>query len=117
MKIHKSSRNANVTNLTKASSTVKRKVIDATAFALAFRILSLSFSYEKKGMLQFAQVLVNAGRSVPCNIEVDVGDLLPCDRAVRAGVSRIAKSEREKFRNIELSNVMASGGGVTYDVR
>jgi len=66
-------------------------------------------------MTRFAKALVDAGRSVPVNTELDIHGLLPSSTAIQDGVQRLSGREQERFRVSELETVIRRGGGVTSD--
>lgn len=101
--------------LTKVGLGVKRSVADAAVRAVVQGLLPLSFSYRKPGMQAFASALVDAGKSVPFNVSIDIKDLLPCASSIREGVKRLARKEHDSFKHTELENVLSLGGGVTCD--
>ncbi|KAI0558044.1 Zinc finger BED domain containing protein [Gracilaria domingensis] len=101
--------------LVKVSETQKRNIIDAAAYAVSCGLLPLSFAYKNVMMEGFVRSLVDAGRSVPVNAELDVKDMLPSNNTVRDGIRRIAQSARYNYRTNIVKNVLELGGGVTSD--
>lgn len=77
--------------------------------------LSISLMDKKPGMLQFAEALVKAGKSVPIGRLVGVEHIMPSTNTVTSGVKEGARILRHELSSIDLKSFLEIGGGVSND--
>ena len=114
-KTHKRQPNAHFSNFVNVSQAAKKRVAVAAGVACALGHLPMSFTDRKQGMVEFAQALLDVGKTVPLQKKIKASEVLPCATSVTTAIAETAQKVRDDFRKKDLQAVLEQGGGVTSD--